>query len=687
MPIFEIETPNGKFEVDAPDMDMALQALELPDESQPDPNAAPVPAVDPYADRARREADIIGNPQMAGNLGYKILNGLTFGGADEINAAINTVPRMVKDRVGLTEAYKREDALIDEQIRRSTEQNPISSVVGEIGGGLLSAGAAVKGGLTLAGRLGPNAGLAKRTAAGGAEAAAYGGLYGFNDAENGNRLENAAVSAGMGAVGGAALPALGAAARKTASGVRSVVSPSSEAQKRVQGALSRDSGQKVLNPADEAAAAMNAQGLINVDRGGETTRALARAASNVAPDARATIQRVAEDRFTSQSDRAVGVIKRIAGDVDDIAIKDGIVSAARVANKTNYNKAYAYNFGKQHPMELDALLPRVPAAAMRDAMKIAKAEGRAFGKQLVASIDDNTDTVVFSRKPSFEELDYIQRGLRAATDAEYRKGAGNVGAAYKELRKELLGVMDGSNPYFKQARAGAAQAFGAEDALEAGKKFMKATRNTPEMQQALKTMSAKEKNLFKAGFASEMIDKVNSVNDRSNAIRSMFQSPEMRAKLTQTFGQAKAREFEAFVRVEVAMDALRGAMGNSTTARQLAEMGLVGGGNAVAGGYGIATGDWRAAGIAGGLTAARYGKSKIDEAVMREIAEILTSGDPKLINKLAANASMSAKYLGAVARVTDQLTKIATPAVGVGAAMATGAARGEPLDIGTIHPK
>jgi len=489
---------------------------------------------------------------------------------------------------------------------------------------------------------------------------ASGGALGATDAavKSGGDVEATLKGGVYGGIGGAAGPAIGAGLSKGGryikDGVKSLVNPQATAKAKIAQAMQMDDA--VISSSDEAIARQNGQTLMNVDRGGEKTRALARAASNVDPDARATMQRVTNDRFVGQSDRAVDAVKRVAGgEVDDIALQKQISSRARMTNSANYKKAYEFNFGNNHPVELDSIVQRVPATAIRNAMKVAKADGRPFGQQLIASIDDATGTVTFARKPSFQELDYIQRGLRGAIDKEFKSGAGEVGTAYKSLHKELLNIMDNVNPHYKQARAGAAAAFGVDDAVDAGKVFAKATRNTPEMSEAIKKMSPEELKAFKTGFASEIIDKIKSTNDRSNVIRSVFQSPEMRAKMTMAFGKAKADELEAFVRIEGVMDQLRGAMGNSTTARQLIELGLVGGGNATAGLYGLTTGDYRASAIAGGLTAARYGKGKADERTMMAIAKLLTSTDKNAITRVAANASMSGKYMNALRTFTDNL--------------------------------
>lgn len=635
MGVFEIETPNGTFEVEAPDQATALEAIgSFQTQGEPQP-----PKTDQRYDKTRT---FLGSALE----GIPIVGEYARDAADALSAGIIAATG--------PETYGEMREQLQEDRERLTKENPTTATLGNITGAIAGTAPMISAAPAAFGvGSGP---LIPRMLASGAS----GGALGATDAAVKSKGDLEATLKGglLGGAGGFAGPAIGAGfskgGRYIKDGVKSIVNPKGAAKTRIAQAMQMDDA--AISASDEALARQNGQVLMNVDRGGEKTRALARAASNVDPDARAAMQRVTDDRFVTQSDRAVDMVKRVAGgEVDDIALQKQISAKARLTNSQNYNKAYNFNFGDNHPVELDGIMQRIPATAIRNAQKVAQAEGRPFGQQLVASIDDATGTVTFARKPSFQELDYIQRGLRGATDSEFKSGAGEVGTAYKNLRSELLDMMDAVNPHYKQARAGAAAAFGADDAVDAGKVFARSTRNTPEMSEAIKKMSPEELKAFKTGFASEIIDRIKSTNDRSNVIRSVFQKPEMREKLTLAFGKPKADELEAFVRIEGVMDQLRGAMGNSTTARQLYELGLVGGGNIAASGYSLYTGDPTVAAITAAATAARYGKGKADERTMMAIAKLLTSTDKNAITRVAANASISNKYMNALRTLTDNL--------------------------------
>jgi hypothetical protein len=179
----------------------------------------------------------------------------------------------------------------------------------------------------------------------------------------------------------------------------------------------------------------------------------------------------------------------------------------------------------------------------------------------------------------------------------------------------------------------------------------------PEARRAFAKFSAPEQKAFQTGFASELIDRILKSPDRMNVINQTFKSEATRDQFGLVFGAHKMREVEAYVRVEDLVDRVRGAMGNSTTARQLVELGIGGGA-----GFAL-TGDWKGA-LAGAalVRGPRFVKGKIEESVLRELGKLLTKDDPALMNRIVHNASLSKPYmkalenLGAAIQVTGQAT-------------------------------
>lgn len=195
----------------------------------PSAGVAPAPSSDqmaldkptgPYAYRAKQEADKLPERGRLGAAMSSFGQGITFGLADEAEAAMTAIPRMIKDRVGPIEAYKRQDALIDEQRRRGEAKYPLQNIGLQVAGGAATgaAGAGLKLG-TVAARALPGAakvaskvtGVAPRVIPGAASGAGYGALYGVGTAEGGlkERAAGALSGGATGAILGGVAPVVG----------------------------------------------------------------------------------------------------------------------------------------------------------------------------------------------------------------------------------------------------------------------------------------------------------------------------------------------------------------------------------------------------------------------------------------------------------------------------------------------
>ncbi len=144
-------------------------------------------------------------------------------------------------------------------------------------------------------------------------------------------------------------------------------------------------------------------------------------------------------------------------------------------------------------------------------------------------------------------------------------------------------------------------------------------------------MSATERQLFQDGFVSRFVETLNATGDRRNVLNQIASSPAAREKLYMVLGRNRAQELEAGLRVEGVMDMARTAVqGNSTTARQLAELGLAGGAGGLGtyGTYNLDPAQMTTAAVMGALLAGRRG---IDQRVAQHVARMLTSNDPDVL--------------------------------------------------------
>jgi hypothetical protein len=514
--------------------------------------------------------------------------------------------------------------------------------------------------------------LAART---GASALTNAAISGADTATRGGDAGDIAQSAAIGGAAGAIMPGAGDLLAKGAGlvGQKAVslwdafTNTDRAAQKAVSGAAAQDirAGQQ-LTPADEANAALNGQPIVNADRFGGAVQSLARTARNSNPTAGAALSDLAQDRFLTQSNRARDFVKRITGGAtDDLALQDQIASQARLTNRAAYDRAYAAP-GAQSVLTPDIIdLFKSPdfRRAVGGASKTAGNDAAISGGKAVGNpfiVGSNGEAVGLktlsdgSRAvPNLQFWDIVQRNLRAQADQAQRSGDNLLASQLGQMRTKLLNGLDNAVPDFAKARAGAAAAFGAQDAVEAGRKFVSQKMGIPEAQRAYAKFSPAEKKAFGVGFASELIDKIGAASDRVNVINQVFGSPAARQQVEMALGKNAARQLEQFVRVEDAMQATKQAVqGNSTTAAQLAAMGALGGVGAGAAGV---VSNWDPKMVASGaflLPAARIGaramRKAIDQKVMSRVAEILASSDPKEIDRLVLNATLSPKFADAV---------------------------------------
>ena len=443
-----------------------------------------------------------------------------------------------------------------------------------------------------------------------------------------------------------------------------------------------------LSATDEAVAASNGQQLINADRLGPGAKDLARTAVNTDPAAKAALSEVVQDRFLTQNLRAEDWVKRNTGAPTNVqVVQQWIDKSAKGANNPAYNTAYSQPAAKNiFTPEIEQLMQSETfRSAIKAAVKTSNEEAALTGAQaiknpFVFNQISKSYTPRAGVEPSLRFWDHVQQALRRRASQVARSGEFDFDVGQiKRLRGQLNEVLDDIVPDFATARGGAAKWFGAEDALEAGQKFAASKSDIAEATAAHAGFSPTDKRLFASGFASDLLAKINRVNDPVNVIDTVFGSPHARAQIDLAMGPAAAKELESFVRIEHIMNATKQAVqGGSNTAAQLASMGVLGG---IGGGFAGSGGNinpmtWNPMHIASGAGLMAMGRLgarsfglEVDQKVMREIARLLASDDPQLIRRAVENASRSSKSATAVKAIEQGLAMITRMApAGVAAA-------------------
>lgn len=549
---------------------------------------------------------------------------------------------------GDKEAEKRYDTATERerQLTKDAEiQHPVASIAGNVAGAVALPIGAAAGAATLPGRM----------AAGAVTGGVLGGAAGAGEGVGAtDRIARGATGAAIGgALGGAAPAAIEgvvqggrALAQPVANAVRGIRDPEGEAARRVAIGLQRDmqadpNAVSRLTPQEFAASAQSGGPATIMDIGGETTRALARSAANTSPEGRAALGRTINDRFEGQTGRVTGWLRNTFHFPDAAAQSEAIENVGRTVNRANYRRAMNEGDRSIFSPELDRLMG---SPAVVDAMRRASTSGkdRAITQGLGAmrqGVTVENGVVNFTKGkngvPTYPNLafwDATKKELDDAASAAARAGRNGEASTVRDLARSLRTELDTHVPSYRQARAGATHFFDAENALEAGQNFVGKNMSATDARRALSQMTPQERQLFQDGFVSKFIDTLNQTGDRRSILNKIAESPAAREKLEIAIGRPRAQELESGLRVEGIMDLARNAtQGNSTTARQLTELGLAGGVGFGANGFDTGSLHPSALMSAALVYGAAKGHGKINENVSRHVADLLTSNNPQTL--------------------------------------------------------
>lgn len=695
MATFEVQSGGKTYEIEAPDQAAAMDAIRRI-------TSASSPAAPPPANMAAGPVKTVNADDSRDVLGAA-LQGATLGFADEAAGAFGGAMDWLGfgpdgSKGTFSGGYDRTVGKARAKLEKYRAAHPIESGVAEAGGILAT--------LPIAGSLNvvkapavanPIANFLLRGAAETANSAAtgalYAGAYGAGTAEGGltNRVENALQSAPMGAAVGALAPAavgalkaggrvIGRALGHPVSAARALTRPATEAERRVVRAAERDASnagsslgaqQTMLDTAQRAGVPMTALDI------GETTRALGRAAANTSPEGRDVLGRMVGARFEGQGTRAIDLINRNAPGVNSPQTRLLLEQAAARANRPAYARAYMDGeAGIWH----EGLAQLTFAPAMRTAIRNATTTGA--NKAAVEGVRpprnpfieaaDGTLTLPPNVRPNLRFWDAVKQNLDSEIGRAQRSGDNPLVRDLTIIKNQLVSYLDEAVPSYRAARQGAAAFFGADDAITAGEGFVTSRMDNVAGRDALARMSPAERQLFAEGFATRLIASIRETGDRRNLVISqMFGSPAARERVAIALGPRAAREMEAFLLAENVMDLGRMAVqGNSTTARQLMELGLAGGAGA---GAGLLAGGgnlsdprtWIVAALTGvTLRAGRAAVSGAETRVAREIAELLASQDPQRFREAVNRIGQSPGMLASLRKWHAAVTRAIVPQAG-----------------------
>jgi len=402
--------------------------------------------------------------------------------------------------------------------------------------------------------------------------------------------EQQALSAGIGgATGAVAAPALQFAARG-AKGLTQPMLKSMFAEPDVTGLqagrnLVKEALKSDVGSVDEAinTVLQNAGKPYTLADIGPNTRAYLDAVNLIPSPAKQTAKKFLEQRDKGISSRLTSDLQEAFGTTASFFDE---FNALKTARTDLGKKMYANAFNKQVPVnkELTDLLgrPSVQQAyarginiAQEKGIKVPNVSVNAQGQLVTADnkLVDKVDT---------EFLHYVKMGLDdlVYTGKSPSSGIGNTQLnSIKDTRAQFLNYIDKNNPSYKSARNYWADDTATMDAMQSGRTFLKA--NPDQLKADIKKMSTSEKEAFRLGAMSDLIERVGGqstdtvVPMAGNVARNILKDPKRVALIKATFpdnelGQNKFNQFIKNFQTEMEMKTTSSQVlaGSQTAGRQ-----------------------------------------------------------------------------------------------------------------------
>ena len=449
---------------------------------------------------------------------------------------------------------------------------PTADTIGRLGGLGTGVAGLIKGGVTSTRLARTPKGM---VGYGAFDGAAYGGVSGAGHAEPGQRLETGLKSAAVGGGIGGGVPLTlnmaGAGIRKLSDKIASHVgAPESQAKARVAAAM-RSAGMG----SDDVAAKLDdlgPEGAI-IDTLGESGRGLARSAANVSPEARDGLMAFTEQRMAGQSDRITDTLLK-AGRLDEVQTLDELTSAARAEAKPGIDAAYAEARALGKDIDLNAFGDLRELDAFEKAFK--EGERLAFTRHRMAGNQDAPSAlaVLDETKKVLDDWATPARGERPT----------NEQALMGEMAREVRQRVDGWMTEYSGARELARNLYSREDALRLVAEAA-APRAPADIERRIAAVAPEYRGDVSRGFATTKADQVETRRATPGMLSSVFDAPRQQQALAAALGPEANGVRTQLARERAFIDTHRALTGNSTTARQLAEMGATGAVGAGTGAY------------------------------------------------------------------------------------------------------
>ena len=655
MPVFEIETPAGSFEVEAPDEATALKAVQQfatprrghnAPEFQPigvegyDPTTGEVTKPNGSGVEAALSSTLEGIP-VAG----PILQSGVENAAAGIGSAISGKPfSQVRSEMG-------------DIVDKSQEDHPYITAAGNVGGAVLGTIPMV---MAAPGAFGVGMSLPAATAMGGVSGAALGGadaaVRSGGDAKE--ALKGAAWGGVLGAVAPTAGKLIGSAVGSIANRVRA---PGVQTPTGAQRAISRAAGSDAIDDvaarlADAGDAAMPMDLGPNLQRQAGALAATPGRGQEIIRSAVAQRQQGAGSRIMSALDDALG------GPIDTLAAADDIIAKRSAAAKPLYDAAYK----KPVPFtrELEDLLKRPTISkALSRAQTLAADEGIPSPQWFASIADDGT--VAIKNVPDVRQLDLTKRALDDMISAAQRGGSNNEARIFTNLKEQLVKMVDDAVPEYAAARKAFSGPASILDAMEQGSTLFSRQTTPAQILRDMAKMDKAQREAFQQGARAQVADIMGTARNDALAARNAFSSGYNKEKLELVVGKEKAGKLLGALDNEALFTRTRDVVtGNSETAARIAAQQEVGAGAKSPGLFRNAA-NMRFGDVVAGLGDKVFGsmRTAAQDKLNEELARILTSsGSIGEALKVSQAAQARGEITAAQARlIANSILQAASP--------------------------
>jgi hypothetical protein len=395
--------------------------------------------------------------------------------------------------------------------------------------------------------------------------------------------------------------------------------------------------------------------LMTMELFGSRGTAAGRAAANVSPEARDVMVEALEGRKAGMTNRVTGTLEEMADlppggasrhDIPEF--KEEAYSRQRPAIDAAYEEARAAGYD----------LPREP---FRDILETPM--GRKAYDQAAVSLKNRVGVEGVDAASELGRLDQTVRELDSIANVAYRQGDRETGSLAANMARTLKQRMDESiaGPEYQEARRLGRERRAREGAIDLGAEAAAPRVSAGTINRAAGVTDADLRQGMGMAYAVQQAENLANKGSTEGVI-SLLNRPAQRRAISAVFGDNAELLRRRLATERMFNRTNREITGNSTTARQLLEAGLLGGGGQALDYLDLAP-QWLTQGMTGigaarlGITGLRAGRDYLRQRGVRDIAPAVAES----LSSPAAQTSLRSPIPEhALERIPDQLRDMLT---------------------------